>query len=101
MKTEDWMKDDAADAAATMAFPTSKPVRSCFRLTRVQGEPAVKVLAQAKGETEVVFVRMPRQTVARLRSMSQGGHSVAVAAIVEHALDELERTGEQLIVEQV
>lgn len=99
-KAEDWMKDDAVDAAATMAFPTSKPSKSCFRLRKQPGEPAVQVFAKTRGATEVVFVRMPRQTAKRLRAMSKGGHSVAVAAIVEQALDDLERNGEQLIVEQ-
>ena len=99
-KAEEWMRDDAADAAATMAFPTSKPCKSCFRLTKQNGEPAVQVFAKTRGPTEVVFVRMPRQTAKRLKAMAKGGHSVAVAAIVEQALDELERDRQQLIVEQ-
>lgn len=99
-KAEDWMSDQAADAASTMAFPTSKPVKSCFRLSKREGEPGVLVLAKTRGPTEVVFVRMPRQTAHRLRAAAKGGHSVAVAAIVEQALDEMEREGVQLIVEQ-
>lgn len=99
-KAEDWMKDDAADAAGTMAFPTSKPSKSCFKLSKQPGEPAVQVFARTRGATEVVFVRMPRLTAKRLKALTKGGHSVAVAAIVEQALDELERDGQQLIVEQ-
>jgi len=99
-KKEDWMTDDAADAASTVAFASSKPTRSCFRLTKRQGEPGVQVFAQTRGPTTGLFMRMPRQTLARLKKLSKGGHTVAIAAIVEQALDEIEREGIQLIVEQ-
>lgn len=99
-KAEDWMKDDAADAASTVAFSESKPTRSCFRLTKRPGNPGVQVFAHARGPTSGVLVRMPRQTLARLKKLSKGGHTVAIAAIVEQALDEIEAEGLQLIVEQ-
>ena len=99
-RAEEWMKDEAADAASSLAFSASKPLKSCFRLTKREGSPGVQVFAKAIGPTEVVFVRMPRQTAKRLRAFAKGGHSVAVAAIVEQALDEMESEGYQLLVEQ-
>ena len=99
-KKEDWMNDDAADAASSMAFPASKPSKSCFRLTKRQGDPGVQVFAQTRGPTTGLFMRMPRQTLARLKKLSRGGHTIAIAAIVEQALDEFQAEGVQLIVEQ-
>lgn len=101
MKTKtSWMDNDVADAVGDLAFKKARVKASPFRMSLQDGEPGVIVMAQARCPTQQTIVRMPKTTLRRLRELTRGGHTVAISALVEHALDELERQGKQLVVEQ-
>jgi hypothetical protein len=96
----DWMNEEVATQEGEVAFGKRL---SPFRISRAKAGmsgPSIRVFAEAKGETASVFVRVPRDTMERWRRLVRGGHSVAIAAGMELLLDDLEATGEEILIEQ-
>lgn len=92
---------DRLDAVSPVVEQVAfKPTAAGFVHTLAPASPdAPRAVVRAKvraKDSGATLVRLPNATLERLKSLTVGSHTVAIAALADWALDYLEQTGQAI-----
>ena len=93
--------DKLGAVGPTIEQVTFQPTQAAFAHTLAPAEPGapravVKAKTRSADGVKPVLTRIPLATLNRLHDLTVGSHTVAIAALVDWALDYLEATGQAI-----
>lgn len=93
-----WMDDTRS--VNKLARATFAPPATTFfeHALEDSARPGVTMVTESRNGSTAVLVRLPNEVHTKLKAMTDGAYTVAVAALVDFALHELQRTGQRLTV---